>query len=74
MEETAEGVDRYLEKLALISEGIDVLHEGKKAIVFELNRDEFIKLRDSLKTVGEDKTEFKIDISGIEFIYLLNES
>ena len=52
----------------LISEGIDVLHTGKKAVVFQLNREEFIKVRDLLKTVGDDKTEFKIDISGIEFI------
>lgn len=73
MEENNESVGGYLEKLALISEGIDVLHEGKKAIVFELKKDDFIKVRDSFKTVPEDKTEFKIDISGIEFIYLLSE-
>ena len=73
MEENNEGVGEYLEKLALISEGIDALHMGKKAIVFELNKDEFIKIRDLLKTVPENKTEFKIDISGIEFIYLLSE-
>jgi len=73
MEENIESIDGYLEKLALISEGIDALHGGKKAIVFELNKDEFIKVRDSLKTIGEDKTEFKIDISGIEFIFLLSE-
>lgn len=73
MAEINESTGEYLEKLALISEGIDVLHGGKKAIVFELNKDEFIKVRDLLKTVPEDKTEFKIDISGIEFIYLLSE-
>lgn len=73
MEENTEGVGDYLEKLALISEGIDVIHQGKKAVVFDLNKEEFIKVRDLLKTVPQDKTEFKIDISGVEFIYLLNE-
>lgn len=73
MEENTESVGGYLEKLALISEGIDVIHSGKKALIFELKKDEFIKVRDLLKTVPEDKTEFKIDISGVEFIYLLSE-
>jgi len=73
MEENQEGFNGYLERLALICEGIDVLHAGKKAVVFQLNRDEFLQVRDSLKSVGDDKTEFKIDISGIEFIYLLSE-
>jgi hypothetical protein len=74
MDKNQESVDEYLERLALISEGIDVIHSGKKAIVFDLKKEEFIKIRDMLKGIPEDKNQFKIDISGIEFIYLLNES
>ena len=73
MAENQEGVDEYLEKLALISEGIDQLHVGTKAIIFDLPKEEFLKIRDSLKNISEDKNSFKIDISGVEFIYLLNE-
>jgi hypothetical protein len=74
MAENKEGVDQYLEKLALIAEGIDQVHIGSKAIIFDLSKEEFIKVRDLLKNISEDKDRFKIDISGVEFIYLLNES
>jgi DNA gyrase/topoisomerase IV subunit B len=74
MAENKEGFDEHLEKLALISEAIDEIHAGKKAVVFQLKNEEFLKVRDSLSGVPTDKTEFKIDISGIEFIYLLDES
>lgn len=74
MEENIEKFDEYLEKLALISVAIDELHLGKKAVVFELKKEDFLKVRDSLKNIESDKTQFKIDISGIEFIYLLDES
>jgi hypothetical protein len=73
MAETEESFDGYLEKLALLCEAFDELHEGKKVVVFEVNRENFVKLRNGLKNVGDDKNEFKIDISGVEFIYLLNE-
>jgi hypothetical protein len=73
MAENQESVDGYLEKLALISEGIDLLHPGTKAVIFDLPKDEFIKTRDLIKNISEDKDKFKIDISGIEFIYLLSE-
>jgi hypothetical protein len=73
MAENQESFDGYLEKLALISEGIDELYSGKKTIVFELNREEFVKMRNILKGADEDKDRFKVDISGVEFIYLLDE-
>jgi hypothetical protein len=74
MAENKEGIDGYLERLALIAEGVDQTHIGSKAIIFDLPKDEFIKIRDLLKNISEDKDRFKIDISGVEFIYLLNES
>ena len=73
MDENQESIDGYLEKLALIAQGIDELHIGKKAIVFDLKKEDFIKVRDTIKGIAEDKDRFKIDISGVEFIYLLNE-
>mgnify|MGYP003349601188 CR=1 FL=1 len=73
MDEIKESFDGYLEKLALLAQGIDELHSGKKAIIFDLKKDDFIKVRDLMKGIAEDKEQFKIDISGVEFIYLLSE-
>jgi hypothetical protein len=73
MAENKESFDGYLEKLAILCDAFDNLHEGKKAVVFEVDRETFVKLRSSLKNITDDENRFKIDISGIEFIYLLNE-
>jgi hypothetical protein len=73
MAKIEESIDGYLEKLALITSGLDEVHSGKKAIVFDLSKEEFLGLRDKLKNIPEDKDKFKIDISGIEIIYLMNE-
>jgi hypothetical protein len=73
MAENQESFDGYLEKLALIADAVDNLYEGKKGVVFQLGRNEFVKMRSILKGADEDKDQFKIDISGIEFIYLLDE-
>ena len=74
MAEVKESFDGYLGKLALLADALDELYQGKKTVVFELNREEFVKMRNEVKNVQEDKDKFKIDISGIEFIYLLDES
>jgi len=74
MAENQESTDEYLERLALLAEGLDQIHFGSKAVIFDLKKEEFIKIRDLLKNISEDKDKFKLDISGIEFIYLLNES
>jgi hypothetical protein len=71
--ENKENFDGYLEKLALISEAVDDLYDGKKTIVFELKREEFVKMRNLLNGAKENQNEFSIDISGIQFIYLLDE-
>ena len=73
MAEVQKSFDGYLEKLALISEAIDELYNGKKIIVLQLNREEFVKMRDVIKGIDESKNEFKIDISGIEFVFILDE-
>jgi hypothetical protein len=73
MAENQEGINEYLEKLALLAEGLDQMHIGSKAIIFDMPKEEFIKTRDLVKNISEDKDKFKIDISGVEFIYLLNE-
>jgi len=63
-----------LNRLALLTEGAQELVKGKVSIVFELKREEFnqyyLQFEDS---IDENKTQFKIDISGTDFIFLLDE-
>jgi len=63
-----------LNRLALLTEGAQELVKGKVSIVFELKREEFnqyyLQFEDS---IDENKTQFKVDISGTEFIFLLDE-
>lgn len=73
MAQNEESFDGYLEKLAMLCDAFDNLHKGKRAVVFEVDRETFVKLRTNLKNITDDENKFKIDISGTEFIYLLNE-
>ena len=65
-----EGVNALIEKLALISDGLgEIFKNGKSVVVFSLNKEDF----DFVKIQVEDFSntdQFKIDISGIEFIFL----
>lgn len=59
-----------LEKLALIAEASQNLFTGRASIIFELPIVEFRKVQSELEKelTGE---KFKIDISGTEFIFLI---
>ena len=63
-----------LNRLALLTEGAQELVKGKVSIIFELQREEFnqyyLQFEDS---IDENKTQFKVDISGTDFIFLLDE-
>jgi len=63
-----------LNRLALLTEGAQELVKGKVSIVFELKKEEFnqyyLQFEDS---IDENKTQFKVDISGTDFIFLLDE-
>lgn len=60
-----------LEKLALIADGIQNLYKGKSTIIFELEDVEYYRMMDVVGETDREKQQFKIDISGMEFIYLL---
>lgn len=60
-----------LEKLALIADGIQNLYKGKSTVVFELEDVEYYRMMDVVGETDREKQQFKIDISGMEFIYLL---
>jgi len=63
-----------LNRLALLTEGAQELIKGKVSIVFELQREEFNKYYLQFEdSIDENKTQFKVDISGTDFIFLLDE-
>ena len=74
MAENQKSVDGVIEKLAMISEAVDDLFPvGRKAVVFELKKEDFKKVQINFRQIDHNYKQFKIDISGVEFIFLLDE-
>ena len=75
MEENYKSIDGVIEKLALISDAVESLFpEGKSAVVFKLDDDDFKKVQNNFREIDRGHKMFKIDISGVEFIFLLETS
>lgn len=73
MEKNNKGVNWLMEKFALISESVSNLYpNGKSVIVFSLNKQDFDNTKLQANIIG-DTNQFKIDISGTEFIFLRDE-
>ncbi len=71
MAENNKSIDGIVEKLALIVDATDNLFpDGKMAVVFQLNEVDFKKVQDNFRDVDRGHKQFKIDISGTEFIFL----
>jgi hypothetical protein len=74
MAENQKSIDGIIEKLALIADATDSLFpDGRKVVVFELKKPDFKKVQNNFRDVDRMHKQFKIDISGIEFIFLLDE-
>lgn len=61
-----------LSDLAEIADKLEQLYRGRKTIIFELNKEEYQSTLNMFREVDRRNDKFKIDISGIEFIYILN--
>jgi hypothetical protein len=73
MEENQKSTE-LLSKLALITEGAQEVIKGKVTIVFEVERQEFFNYYSLFeKSMDATKKEFKVEISGTDFIFLLDE-
>jgi hypothetical protein len=71
MEENNKSIDGIVEKLALIVEATETLFpDGKMAVVFQLNSVDFKRVQDNFREIDRGHNQFKIDISGTEFIFL----
>jgi hypothetical protein len=74
MAKNTEVIYGLIERMALVSDAIDSLFvNGKKVIVIELNKFDFEQTKRQFKNVDPNLNQFKIDISGIEFIFILDE-
>ena len=75
MAKIEESVVGDLEKLALITDGIqNVFPDGVGAIVFELKPHDYYRVKNNFKQLNTKEDRFKIDISGVEVIFILEGS
>ena len=74
MAETEENNIGLLTKIALLADAVeDIFPNGKGVVVFELKNQDFEKARQELLVPNPNENQFKIDMSGTEFIFLKHE-
>jgi hypothetical protein len=67
-------IDGIIEKLALVADGLQTLFpDGTMAIAMELNYDDYKKVQKNFRDVDRGFKQFKIDMSGVEFMFLLKD-
>ena len=75
MGENQKSIDGVIEKLALVADGLQTLFpNGTMAVALELGYNDFKKVQKNFRDVDRNFKQFKIDMSGVEFMFLLNES
>lgn len=63
-----------LTKLALLTEAAQDTIKGKVSIIYEVERKNFFEIYSSFEeNLDASKTQFKVEISGTDFIFLLDE-
>jgi hypothetical protein len=74
MEKIKDNVNGVLQKFALVADSLyEVFPNGKSVVVFSLNREDFDFMKAQVNNFNKGETQFKVDISGIEFIFLKDE-
>ena len=74
MDQNKKSVDGIIQKLAIISDAIESLFpDGKCMIAFELKEKDYKTVQKNFRDIDRNYTQFKIDISNTEFIFLLDE-
>lgn len=73
MAKNKEGINGLIQKLAQVSDDLSKIYPNSKSVVvFSLNETDFNNTKIQVNNFG-DMNQFKIDISGIEFIFLKDE-
>lgn len=74
METNNKNIDGRLEKLALLCDATQSLFpEGKQAIIFELNQDDFKDIQSNFRRIDSEYKRFQIDMSGVECVFINTE-
>jgi len=74
MEENSEIINEKLSKIAMLSEGIAQLFDGKTSTLVALKEPEFKQWCKIFSKLNVDSNMFKVDISNVEFIFVLDGS
>jgi hypothetical protein len=70
MAKNQEGINGFIERLAILSDEIGkIFPDSKSVLVFSLNENDFNFAKTQINEF-KNVNQFKIDISGIEFIFL----
>jgi len=71
MEENKESVIGVIEKLALVTDGLqNIFPDGKVICVYELNNEDFKEVQQNFRKIDHSHKRFSIDISGIEHVFI----
>jgi len=75
MAENQNSFEDSLGKLALIVDGIQGLFpRSKSVLIYELNQIDFNFVKSNFRNLKIDDTQIKIDISGTEIVFILENS
>lgn len=68
-----EGINGIIHKMAIISDELgNIFPKGKSVVVFSLDNKDYNFVKTQVNDLS-DTDQFKIDISGVEFIFLRDE-
>jgi len=74
METAKDDVNGLLTKFAILSTSLSEIYpNGKSVVVFSLNKEDFEFTKAQVSNFDKNNTQFKVEISGIEFIFLRDE-
>jgi hypothetical protein len=74
MGENQKSIDGIIEKLALVADGLQTLFpDSTMAVAMELKYDDYKKVQKNFRDVDREYKQFKIDMSGVEFMFLLKD-
>jgi hypothetical protein len=74
MGENQKSIDGIIEKLALVADGLQTLFpDSTMAVAMELKYDDYKKVQKNFRDVDREFKQFKIDMSGVEFMFLLKD-
>ena len=62
-----------LEKIALIADSLQAMFKGKSSVFFELNKEDYTKMINHFREIDRHHKQFTIDMSGTNFLFILNE-